>query len=214
LIAVRNVATGEYTSYQELLELGHNHDIEVVRAYQGTVANMQHLMHETHDLKGQEGWVIRWNDGHMTKLKAAEYVTIHKAKDNILRERGVLELILDEKLDDVKPFLLVEDKLQLETYESSFWSGLKNTAYDWNETNQAFRNQYGDNRKAFAIEMAPQLESNLRSAIFTAWDKENYDFLMHLVGCVRKNIGTQTKINEVRHLWGGAQWNLGVSGDE
>lgn len=214
LTAVRHLHSGVYMQYDNLCVLADQHNIDVVKTYAGTVESMQSLMDETRDLKGQEGWIIRWADGHMAKIKAAEYLSIHKAKDNILRERGVLELILDEKLDDVKPFLIDEDRQRLIDYENSFWAGLRRTADEWTMSNNAFRNQYQNDRKSFALEMAPKIDSHLRSAVFTAWDKDNFNMVDHLVNVVRKNIGTQPKINDIRHLWGSKVWSFSGASEE
>ena len=43
--------------------------LEVVKALSGSVESIQHFMKEAHDLEGAEGYVIRFDDGHMVKLK-------------------------------------------------------------------------------------------------------------------------------------------------
>ena len=181
----------------------------VVRAYAGTTANMEHLIAETRDSEGIEGWIIRFDDGHMLKLKASEYVTIHKAKENILREKGVIEMLLDEKSDDVKPFLIEEDRRRLEEYEDKFWHGVGQTIEDWKRIDADMRVKYSrDQRKEFALNDANTLDSFLKSAIFKAWDNPNYDWREAVLSRVRLSLSSQAKIDEARHLWLFAKWTM------
>lgn len=209
LIAMRHIHAGTYVSYDGLQEWGERHGIEVVRQYPGTVANMEHLLAETHDLLGQEGWIIRFDDGHMLKLKSFDYVSMHRAKDSILRENGVIELILSEKLDDVKAFLPDANRYALEEFETKFYAGLNQTASEWAVENRMIRSAYGNDRKKFAMEKAPHLDPHLRGSVFKAWDAADYDWYKAVVEVVSKNIGTSTKVGEIRHLFGNAKWDYG-----
>ena len=196
LTAMRQLHTGEYVTYDKLKEWGLHYGIEVVRQYPGTTASMEHLLAETHDLEGQEGWIIRFDDGHMLKLKGNEYVTIHKAKDKILRENGVIELILDEKLDDLKPSLPDDDRHRLEEFEGVFWRGVANTAQMWGDLNHFCRRLHGNDRKGFALaDGTKDMDQYLRGAIFRAWDDPDFNWREAVVDSIRKNLGTQTKVD-------------------
>lgn len=210
LIAVRYNHSGEYKPYHMLQTDAANYQLDLVKTYPGTVPNMEHLMQETHDMQGQEGWVIRFDDGHMLKLKGKTYVSIHRAKDQILRENGVLDLILDEKLDDVKAFLPDDDRHRLEEFEAKFYKGVNWTASEWAVENRMIRSVYGNDRKKFAIEKAPHLDPHFRGHVFKAWDDADYDWYKAVVDVVRKNLGTSTKVGEIRHLFGNAKWDYGA----
>lgn len=214
LTAVRNNLLGTYMGIHGLRGLAEAWDLDLVREYPGTTSSMEHLLAETRDLQGQEGWIIRFEDGHMLKLKGSEYVTIHKAKDRILRENGVIEMILDEKLDDVKAFLPDDDRHRLEEFEREFWNGIADTTGRWQLAYADTRSMFGTDRKAFAMDWAPKFEQNLRGAIFKAWDNPDFDFRAAVIDTVRRNLGTQTKVNEARHLWGGAAWGYQDNRDE
>jgi RNA ligase len=214
LTAVRNNFNGTYMGIHGLRGLAEVWDLDLVREYPGSTSSMEHLLAETHDLQGQEGWIIRFDDGHMLKLKGSEYVTIHKAKDRILRENGVIEMILDEKLDDVKAFLPAEDRRNLEEFEGAFWHGITDTTARWELSNYDVRRRFGNDRKAFAMEWASGFDQYQRGAIFKAWDNPGFDFRAAVVDAVRKNLGTQTKVNDARYLWGDAAWGYRDLGDE
>jgi hypothetical protein len=79
------------------------------------------------DLEGQEGVVVRFSDGHMTKIKSSIYVNIHRAKDNLLYERHVIEMILNETVDDVKAFLPDIDKQNLDQYQDNISKWIDST---------------------------------------------------------------------------------------
>ena len=209
LIAVRDNQTGEYVPYHVLEETAKLFKLDLVKTYPGTVNSMEHLIAETHDMQGQEGWVIRFDDGHMLKLKASEYVTIHKAKENILREKGVIEMLLDEKSDDVKPFLIEEDRRRLEEYEDKFWHGVGQTIEDWKRIDADMRNKYSrDQRKEFALNDANTLDSFLKNAIFKAWDTPSYNWRDAVLSRVRLSLSSQAKIDETRHLWNNVKWSM------
>lgn len=210
LTAIRSLITGEYKDIDTMKRFGGPYNIELVKSYDGNATNMESLLAETADIKGQEGWVIRFNNGEMYKIKGTEYVLVHHAKENILREKGVIEMLLDEKADDVKAFLPIEDINRLNDYETAFWKGISETAIHWAWINQQARDKYIDDRKSFALEMAPHVDHLLRGKIFKAWDNPDYNWREAVIDCIRNNLGTQAKVDETRHLWGNVSWGYNV----
>ena len=212
LIAVRHNQTGEYLPYHILEVDATLFKLDLVKTYPGTVSSMEHLITETRDMQGQEGWVIRFDDGHMLKLKASEYVTIHKAKENILREKGVIEMLLNEKSDDVKPFLIEDDRRRLEAYEEAFWNGISATVASWKKIDELMRGRYNrDQRKEFALNDADTLDPFLKTAIFKSWDNPSYDWTDAVLSRVRLCLSSQTKVDDARYLWNGAKWTMNDS---
>jgi hypothetical protein len=170
-------------------------------------------MEETRGILDQEGWVVAWP--HLrVKIKGEQYVAVHRAKENILRENAVIEMILDEKLDDIKSFLPVEDRENLERFETEFWHGVNDTAGRWQLAYLDTKAEYGDDRKAFALGAAQSTEGFLRTAIFKAWSDAQFDFRAAVLDAVSKNLGTGIKTDAVRHLWGGACWQAHPVDDE
>lgn len=207
LLAVRSVQDGVYMTFTQMQELAMYYGVELVRRYEGTVSNMQYLMDETRDLQGQEGWVIWFDNGYRVKLKAAEYLQIHRAKDQILRENALLGMILDEKLDDVKSFLPDADREAVSAYEMAFWQGIEETAAEWRLKHDVVKQRFGDDRKAFALEWAHQFDGHLRAAMFKAWSDVDFDWQSAVLDVVRKNLGSSTRVDETRYLWGDLTWN-------
>lgn len=215
LLAVRDVKDGSYLPLNMMLELAVEYGVEVVRRYPGTLASMQHLMAEMQDLQDQEGWVICFENGYRLKVKGPWYVAIHRAKEGILRENGVIEMMLDEKLDDVKGFLFVEDRDALEQFETEFWRGISLKAVAWQAAFDVIKQVYGDDRKAFALGAAQNMEAFQRQAMFRAWEDAQFDWREAVLDTVRRNISTGVKTEAARHLWGGARWDGSpMMGDE
>jgi RNA ligase len=216
LTGIRNVNDGAYKSYAQMVAYAEAYGVEVVQARAGNADNMQSLLEETRVLQGQEGWVIRFDDGHMLKVKGEEYVSIHKAKDRIMRENALIEMILDEKLDDVKAHLPDDDRHRVEEFETKFWQGVWTTAEVWRAMDQSVHRQHGADRKAFALSDGTQtMDGNMKSAIFSAWDKADFDWRGAVIAAIRKNLGTSTKVESCRALFGGARWNYAANtGDE
>ena len=213
LIALRGTVTGEYKQYCDLLVLGEQFNIEVVKTYEGTADNMAQLMDETKAAEGVEGYIIRFDDGHMLKIKGEWYLRIHKTKDNLTHEKNVIDLLVNEKMDDVKAFMMDEDRKRVDEFESVFWDGVARQveAYD----------KYFDmvlasklDRKEYALKWMPTVKDQDPFApqiVFGKFDSKDTQTMM--LDIVRKNVGTKTKIDTVRHLWGGAQWNYHFDGD-
>ena len=214
LLAVRDVRTGEYLPLNMMLELAGEYGVEVVRRYPGTVESMQHLMEETKDLQGQEGWVVWFDNGYRVKIKGEWYVAIHRAKEGILRENGLITMMLDEKLDDVKAFLPEEDRERVEKFEQEFWRGIRNTTQAWQAAFDVIKCVYGDDRKAFALEAAQNMEGFRRSAFFKAWDDAQFDWRQAVVDTVSKNLSTMVKTDAARHLWGSVRWQAQDMGED
>lgn len=212
LIAVRNTVTGEYMSYEALETFAEMLDIDVVKSYEGNAANMENLMAETKDAEGIEGWIIRFDDGHMLKIKGEWYLRIHKTKDNLTFEKNVVDLLVNDKMDDAKAFMMDEDRHRVEKFEQEFWHGFNNCAHVTAIQLDTVRKHFGGDRKRFAIEHANMLQPIIRSVMFACWDSEK-SVRDELLNTVRKNTGTQTKIDSVRFLWGGHKWNYHFNGD-
>ena len=210
LTAVRDVLTGEYMTYTMLQDLALDYDLDLVRQFEGSAESMQWLINHTRDLKGAEGYVLRWMNGHMVKIKADEYCQIHRAKEGIMRENGVISMILEEKLDDVLPVLSSQDRAQLENFQTAFWLGVRNTEMQWRTAYLQVRREFGHDRKQFALERAALLEQHLRGAIFRAWDDADFDWRAAVLDAVTKNLSTGVKTNAARHLWGNAKWEFGL----
>jgi RNA ligase len=212
LLAVRDNITGEYATYGQMQDWAYRYGLDLVNVYPGTADSMEHLVRYTHDIEGSEGWIIRFDDGHMLKIKSAWYVRIHKVKDSLTQEKNVIDLIVNEKIDDAKSFMLDDDRHRIEQFEDAFWTGFNNVASQlYIDLNESRIDMQGD-RKRFALELAPKIPAIERSIMFSCWDNDR-NVRDELLNAVRKNTGTKTKIDSIRSLWGNVKWSYGFESD-
>jgi len=213
LIAVRDNITGEYLSYDELNTLGDSYGIPVVRTRAGTVASMENLIDETRASEGIEGYIIRFDNGQMLKIKGDWYVRIHKTKDNLALEKNVVDLLITEKMDDAKSFMLDDDRRRVEDFEHKFWQGLAQRVQHYDDYWQRVVSS-GVDRKGFAVGWMPQIrDTDPFAAQFVFGKFGGRDSREMIVEQIAKNTGTGPRIDSVRALWGGHSWNYHWNGD-
>jgi len=208
LTAVRNNQSGKYMSYSDMVHLGEEYQIDVVQAYSGTAKNMIDLLKHTKELSGSEGYVLRFDNGHMLKIKAEEYMKFHKTKDSLTLEKNVIALLLDEKVDDLKAFMLPEDRKKIENFEHEFWTGINNTILKYEQNYQDIVIKRNLDRKTFALDFLPKLKKEdpfIQGIIFGMFNGKSARDLV--LDQVRNHTNTKTKVEEARSLWNGAKWN-------
>lgn len=169
LTAIRDNVSGIYQDYHILQQLGLECNVPVVGFHEIDVVNSDQLSKAVRGMTDIEGFVVRFRDGHMVKLKTDQYVAIHKAKDNLLYERLVVEMILNEKVDDILPYLVETDKQRLLAYQDEFVR--KFGVLKYNFVNQAYYliNTSQNSRKDFAINHAAEF-GPLANIIFRYFD--------------------------------------------
>jgi len=213
LIALRENATGAYVAYKSMVGVAEYWRLPVVKAYAGTAANMEHLITETRDTEGIEGWIIRFDSGQMLKVKGEWYLRIHKTKDNLTLEKNVIDLVVNEKIDDVKPFMLDEDRRRVERFEAVFWQGIAAMVSHY-ENYWAMIEAAGVDRKTYALEWMPaiqQQDSFAPQVVFGCFGGK--DIRKMLVEHIAKNTGTASKVDAVRYLWQGHRWTYSFDAD-
>jgi RNA ligase len=214
LIAIRDNVSGEYRSYQNMCDLAALHGIEVVKAYPGSASSMQQLLDNTKELQGAEGYIIRFDNGHMVKVKGEWYVRIHKVKDSLSQEKNIIDLLVNDKIDDIKPHMLESDKKHLERFETSFWEGINNQVIIYGNYFNAVISS-GLDRKGYAQNWMPTIikqDPHAPSIVFGCFDGR--DIRTMILDIIRKNCATRNRIDSVRQLWGGHHWHYGFNGED
>ena len=213
LLALRNNVSGEYKPYDFMSLLADQFNIDAVKTYVGNPMSMAHLMEETKDSEGIEGYIIRFDNGHMLKMKGEWYLRIHKTKDNLTHEKNVIDLLVNEKMDDVKAFMMDEDRKRVDEFEATFWDGFARQVESYDKYFGMVLASKLD-RKEYALKWMPTIKDQDPFAAQIVFGKfDGKDTWAMMLDIVRKNTGTKTKIDTVRHLWGGAQWNYHFVGD-
>lgn len=206
LTAIRHNVTGVYKTYEEMRDEADAYDIPLVKAGPEITGLDEDAIEAIRVLEGKEGEVWRTAEGHMRKLKAEHYCLIHKTLEHLNFEKDVIRLIVDEKLDDAKPFLPEDLVTKADEFAKAIFTGVKKYCSDlfW-EVQADFDNMNGSKKK-FADKVKDLRDQRFR---FWAWDNLEggedalFGFMMQQVG---NNLGSQTKVNDFRWAWGGASW--------
>jgi RNA ligase len=194
LTAVRHMIDGDYYPYSTLENIGQIWNIPIV-------GKKPHSISEIAALENTEGIVIRFNNGHMLKMKCEWYVLRHKSKDAIMREKNVMEYILTEKVDDVIPYLTVEDATKLVDFQHQVMAQIIGLTTKLDLEFVDMQSAAKGNRRVFA-EMN---QGPYKQILFKALDGHNiYDFLLKFLA---SKTGTQSGVDSIRHMIGGLKWD-------
>lgn len=208
LTAIRHNETGIYKSYDELKEEANAYGVPVVSASSIIYDYDEDVVEEIRQVEGSEGDVWRFEDGHMLKLKGEWYSLLHKTLDHLKFEKDVIRLILDEKLDDAKPFLPADLMEAADDFAKTIFTNVKKLASDIHWEAQADHDNFNGSKKKFAEKVMGSNKS-MSGFFFAAWDKLELgeegmrEYILDHIG---KSLSTQTKVDSVRHLWGGKCW--------
>ena len=208
LTAIRNNKTGEYLSYEDMKHTAYLYSIEVVKAFPGNVESMQHLIDSIKDLENAEGWVVRFNDGHMLKVKGDWYLRIHKTKDGLTQEKNIIEMIANGTLDDAKSCMLENDRKKVEEFEHNFWKGFNDYSSNLAKEIKHAMKVSNYQKKDFALGYGQSMDSISRAITFKIWDGES-NVENEALDIIKKNLGSQSKVDSVRHMWHNHKWNYG-----
>lgn len=202
LTAIRQMRGGKYYTHEALTAQAEIYDIPVVRAFAHGKFGMSDFIKYVATLQDTEGFVVRFEDGHMTKLKCDWYVAIHKAKEKILHDRNIVEIILDEKLDDVKSHLPAEDRDRLTQFECDFNAKVLQIA-GYIEVAIKFVQSKRIDRKTFALEHAQNFDGYFRPIIFKNFDDvlDRQKLEADVRNTIRNNLSKTVKYEAIRDAW-------------
>jgi RNA ligase len=186
LLAVRDNVTGKY------LSLKGDIPFTTVPTYGSVDGSFKEYIERQKEAQGREGDIIRFDNGHMLKIKNDWYVRIHKALDLVRFDRNIVDLILNEELDDVVPMMPQEEIDRIREYEKRFWDAFqRKEVHLRNQYHHAMKAYKGD-RKQIALNIVPKLEHKAdASFIFRMID--GHDLRDLLLEHVKKNISTNVK---------------------
>lgn len=176
LTAIRNNVTGEYVSFNfmnESVKMFGPNIIPVVKIWNGTFTGINDFMEAVGGEEQCEGYIIRFENGHMVKLKNAWYLNLHRAKSELDNERNVWRLVLNQQHDDLIAQLDDEARKALETFAEkvSGYVKLLSSRYHAGVTHAA---KAWPARKDFAINFAQKTDHP--SVVFKILDgKDAFD---------------------------------------
>ena len=160
-----------------------------VPRYGSVEGNIADYVARQREAEGREGDIIRFDDGHMLKVKNDWYVRIHKTVERIVFDRNIVDLIINEEVDDVVPMLPQVQADRVRNFEARFWVVFK-------ETEAGIAELYIDaaryeSRKDVATVFAKTVDKTVMPFIFRMLDGNDLCELM--LDHIRKSISTNTR---------------------
>jgi RNA ligase len=153
LLAIRHTITGEYLSYEAMEDYADHWNLDLVKSCDSAESILE-LMERGRALEGEEGYILRFDNGHMAKIKSEWYLRIHRSKELFVHDRHLANLILTEIADDAKAIMLEEDRKRFEDFETVFVTELETVAgmiyerlkrFDMNVDSQSVRKNFAMN---------------------------------------------------------------------
>ena len=156
--------------------------------------------------------MVRFDDGHMVKIKSEWYVLRHKSKDAITREKNVLSYVVEDRVDDVLPYLTEEDQKRLRQFEADFWHGFQIQCGIYE--NIARQAMDAMDKKTWAITEKPKyagVDEYVPPIVFNAY--AGIPVSDSILNIIKKHLTSATRVNEVRHFFGGLRWEYTFESD-
>lgn len=210
LLSLRNNITGEYFSYESMVEIANKYNIEVVKVYD-SINDIDEFISSVKTVEEIEGYILRFHNGHMLKFKTEWYITRHKLFDDMTSEKNVLRFIISGEVDDILPTIADES--------------VKNKLIEHND----YVNHNINNYVKFLYELAEKYyvkfgsKKNMVSELFEN-DKIHSKFIFDIVDnkdtnnikkkdiyesvkiLLMKSLSTFDKIDSVRYIIGDKKW--------
>ena len=208
LIAMRWNDYGDYATYGFMEDYSDIYNIDIVKEYPGNVQNMKAFAEQVANMSGIEGFVIRFIDGQMIKIKCAEYIRYHRAKDSINLEKNVVAIIVNNQADDFRTLLSETDRNRFEIFEDNFMFNVKRLAINFNNIRHMVY-ESGVSRKDYSLGEGKWHSKELRSIIFDMfeeYDVSDFTIVQKIFQLIKSKVGSATDLDKVRHLWGGFSW--------
>lgn len=198
LTGMRLNTDGRYLRYQTMVTAADMFDIPVVKAWEGEYS--EDLFNKVRAAEVIEGIIIRFDDGHMVKVKAEVYVSLHRAKSLLDNERDVIGLVLDDKIDDLLPLLPEQDRTRLILFADRIRAAIIVVADEIHEIVA----QNNLSRKEFAL-ATENMDQMVRALCFACFDKKECPVDV-VIDMVRKNLSSRARLERVRCILGSARW--------
>ena len=210
LTGMRINSSGQYIPYENLCAITDGYaamtgeKIEVIKAY-SNFNDIQNLVDHTKALVGEEGYIARYSNGYMFKIKGDDYVLKHKTKESLLFEKNVLELIFTKQVDDMIPLLDPTDTERLLKYHDLVWAA----ALSYADKIQKIYNEISvlavDN-KDFAVNYVNKLHKSYAKFLFTMNKPSGDNAKTVVVNYILDNLNSQTVVNGLREIIGPVTW--------
>ncbi len=148
LLKIRNT-DGKYLNKYDIKFIANSLNIEYAEFIENVTLN--ELINDRETLQDLEGWVIRFTDDSMVKLKTEWYVAEHRLRESLERENDIVKLILEDTIDDLLAELEGDEKSELERRVALVSHYYDHRVFKALDLRVKYFQDYKEDRKAFAI---------------------------------------------------------------
>lgn len=209
LTALRRNDTGEYMRYAEMVDMANEWQLDVVKALPFTVTDVAEFIEAARKLEGEEGYIIRFEDGTMYKIKGEWYCNIHRTFDNLRFEKDVIRLVLSDSLDDAKPFMVESLRKAVDAFGSDIMKVLRAKASEIYWFTVAAKDNLNESKKRFVAHVISSELEPYKGQCFKAWDYslDEDGILTELINTMVSATGSQGRVDAHRFLIGNLKWD-------
>lgn len=217
LTAARHLYTGQYLAYDELCALAEPYNVPVVEVYD-PVTDLESFIEKTrNETDHLEGYVIRFEDGHMLKQKTDWYCLVHGAVDTIQREKNVLQICISDEYDDFCANCTRTSRERLDRYRDDLYKEIHVTAmriksvYDslvkrLPSADKSDESQVRAQRAAFAKMVNTEIDDKrIIGMLFTMHNKQ-VTATSEVIRFITENMKVGPAIDENRDMINGLDW--------
>lgn len=197
LTALRDTGSGDYIPFSRVQGLIDYHRIEVVKEIAPPDHEPTTLVEKVKALLNAEGMVVRFDNGHMVKMKSDWYVNIHGSLDTLRFEKDILRMVLMDQIDDLLPHLDSETAARLEKYAADVNASLLRSSVDAGIEILSMWKQCEKDRKRYAIEGVPALSGIAKPFAFMYLDRDESAFDL-VKAHVLKHCQSSTGVEKIR----------------
>ena len=159
----------------------------------------RHLQEHTRSLDEKiEGYVVRFDDGHMIKIKTDEYLRLHKVIDAFESEKNILGMILNDGADDLYPTLEDHKANQLLSFEMTVNNRIQKIA---TQIRQDVERESILSQREFAEYVQKEIP-RLYQPLYFQIRKGGEEDIEIIRKYLLKYIGSATKIEQIRDFTG------------
>jgi RNA ligase len=198
LTAMRYVFEGSYVTYEVMKNYATAWGIPVVKAIAGDDTNITEVVDHIRKWDDGEGVVLRFDTGHMVKIKADQYVLRHKTKDQVSQEKNIIQIILNDDVDDLVSLLTPDDVSRIQQFQQVFWKGVDETTQELIEMYSSGKDI--ESQKDFAVSFVQSVASNYKPFMFNMRNGRPVKEL--LIEAISKSLKTVTTVDAARWMWG------------
>lgn len=204
LTALRHLVTGSYMSLPTMNVYARDFHVECAKFY--NLVDGFDLVEHADSIEDHEGFVARSDRGKMVKVKAKDYVFRHRSKTALISEVDVIQYVMDDRLDDILPYLHDTEKDTLIDYQKKVNDGIRCKAEQY-EAQFKELVKAGISVKEFNLttKYSP-LDPMYMAMMNTGF--ANRSFEDNIRNYIKRKYFRLNTIDEIRYLWNNEKWEF------